>query len=69
MLTGSDGPNRLLPGAGADTVFGLGANDEIHAKDSASDTGNCGAGASDKLFKDAGDVFDLAGPDACEIVS
>jgi hypothetical protein len=69
-ITGSAGSNTLTGGAGIDELFGAAANDTIRANgDGSGDTGNCGPGVNDKLFADPADVFDLEGPNACEIVN
>jgi Ca2+-binding RTX toxin-like protein len=68
LITGSDGPNRLVGGPGADQLHGLGANDLIRAQDGESDEITCGPGPNDRLFADPIDVFPADGPDACETV-
>lgn len=69
VLTGNDSSNKLLGNGADDELHGLGANDEIRAKDGAIDTITCGAGPSDVLFANGNDIFPVAGPDACELVS
>ena len=68
-ITGNALANSLTGGGGADEIFGLAANDTISVRgDGDGDTANCGEGF-DRVLADPGDLFAVAGADACERVN